>query len=134
MFSNNASSVPFASTNFFRNGELHNDLPQRRDLSTTGQVRFVVDRMSEGNFSCGAVASMASKARTIISELPTSCAGSCGTAWTRPCSHHSSITCMLMLALKLAGFFVQQPLCMPLLLQELYVVCMGFPCMQCQCK
>lgn len=51
---------------FFRNGVLYN-LPQRAVIPNMG-VRFVVDRSSEGNFSCGEEGRTSVPAATIVGE------------------------------------------------------------------
>lgn len=51
---------------FFRNG-LQYDIPDRADIPGRG-VRFVVDRTSEGNFTCGEQGSTSTPPRAIVGE------------------------------------------------------------------
>lgn len=62
---NNSLAV---NANFYHNNELFNKLPQRRNISEG--VIFIVDRQSEGDFTCGEGDSLISDPpQTIVGEL-----------------------------------------------------------------
>lgn len=65
IFSYNGTLALGAS--FFRNGTLY-DIPGATAVTGRG-VRFVVDRYSEGNFTCGVEGSTSSPPQTIVGEL-----------------------------------------------------------------
>ena len=61
---NNSIAV---NANFYRNDELYNNLPQRRNFSQG--VVFIVDRQSEGDFTCGESSGLVSDPpQTIVGE------------------------------------------------------------------
>ena len=61
---NNSIAV---NANFYRNDELCNDLPRRRNVSGQG-VTFIVDRQSEGDFTCGESGLVSDPPQTIVGE------------------------------------------------------------------